>query len=266
MSTGNIQVAAVQIKVSMNVAQNLAALEALLEPLAPGVLAVAPEGSLSGYLPEPGFVTAIDQAATSRGIERIRAIVERKQIHFIAGACTYEADHWRNSSFYFGPAGEMARYDKINLAQSERGTFTPGDKLPVFDIVVQGEPVRLGIQMCREIRYPEQWRALAVQGAQVIAYVNNAIGSTRGDALWRAHMISRAAEIQRFVIGANNAAPDQTCPTMIVSPSGHVLSHVEIGTGGVATAVLLLSDVSDWVLGQAREDLVKVCFPASSCT
>jgi len=263
MSAGVIRAAAVQIAVSMDVTQNLAALEALIEPLPPGVLAVAPEGSLSGYLPEAGFVAMIDLAATSNAIDRMRALVERKRIHLVAGACIHEHEQWRNSSFYFGPDGAAARYDKINLAQSERGTFSPGSMLPVIDIVVEGEPVRLGIQMCREIRYPEQWRALAVQGAQVIAYVNNAVGSVRGDALWRAHMISRAAEIQRFVVGANNAAADQTCPTMIVSPSGEVISHAQIGANEVVTATLTLSETSDWVLSQAREDVVAVRFSGS---
>ena len=112
--------------------------------------------------------------------------------------------------------------------------------------------------MCREIRYPEQWRALATQGAQIIAYPNNAIGSKTGDALWRAHLISRAAETQRFILGANNAAPDQTCPTMIAAPSGAILAEAAIGTEATATTSLQLGDVSDWVLSQAREDVVAV--------
>lgn len=242
----------------MDVSRNVAALESLLEPLPTETFAVAPEGALSGYLPNPGFVAAIDIDATNDAIERMALLCQSKRIHLVAGACIDEAGAWRNSSFYFGPDGARFRYDKINLAQSERGTFTPGRCLPVFDIDIAGAPLRIGIQMCREIRYPEQWRALASQGAQIIAYVNNAIGSATGDAVWRAHMISRAAEIQRFVIGANNAAPDQTCPTMIVSPTGEVLAAVTAGAAGVAAASLSLADTSDWVLSQAREDLVRV--------
>ena len=99
--------------------------------------------------------------------------------------------------FLHGAAGRLERYDKINLARSERRTFQPRKKLPVFEIDHEGETVRLGIQMCREIRYPEQWRALAMQGAQLVAYVNNAVGGADGDRVWRAPMISRAAETQR---------------------------------------------------------------------
>jgi predicted amidohydrolase len=157
-----------------------------------------------------------------------------------------------------GPKRELFRYDKINLAKSERGTFRAGDSLPVFEIVVADTPVRLGIQMCREIRYPEQWRVLATQGAGVIAYVNNAVGSPNGHELWRSHAISRAAETQRFVVGANNAAPDQTCPSLIVAPSGRVLAEAAIGATARAEAKLDLGEVSDWVISQSRDDVVSV--------
>ena len=94
-------------------------------------------------------------------------------------ACLQVDGHWRNSTFYFGPEGASWRYDKLNLARSERGDFTPGDALPVHEIQAGGELVRLGVQMCREIRYPEQWRWLATQGAQIIVFVNNAVGRCR---------------------------------------------------------------------------------------
>lgn len=254
----SVRAAVLQFPVTMDIAANLTALERLLAPLAPGTFVVAPEGALSGYLAQVNFVESIEQTATQTAIARAARLCATKSIHLVAGACVHEDGAWRNASFYFGPNGEGHRYDKINLAQSERGTFTPGDALPVFNIEIEGRPVRLGIQMCREIRYPEQWRVLAAQGAEIIAYVNNAIGSKTGDGLWRAHMISRAAETQRFILGANNAAPDQTCPTMIVAPSGAILAEVPIGIAGSATAELVLADTSDWVISQARGDVVPV--------
>ncbi|MEQ1819419.1 MAG: carbon-nitrogen hydrolase family protein [Terricaulis sp.] len=259
MTGSTISAAALQFHISMDVSRNLETLERLLDPLPPHALAVAPEGTLSGYLPEPGFVERIDVERTAQAIAAVEARCRRKKIHVIAGACIKDDDGaWRNSSLYFGPNGERARYDKINLAQSERGTFVAGGALPVFDVTVAGLPLRLGIQMCREIRYPEQWRALAVQGAQVFAYVNNAVGSKNGDALWRAHLVSRAAETQRFIIGANNAAPDQTCPTTIIAPTGETLATLPLGTEAAATASLDLGLVTDWVLSQARDDVVGV--------
>lgn len=258
MSAATIFAGVLQFPVTMDIAANLAALERLMGPLPLHTLAVAPEAALSGYLPQSGFVTRIDQAATRQALDHIAALCQSRSLHLVAGACISEDGLWRNASFYFGPRGERLRYDKINLAHSERGDFAPGSKLPVFDIEIEGQPIRIGIQMCREIRYPEQWRALATQGAHIIAFMNNAIGSKTGDAVWRAHMISRAAETQRFILGANNAAPDQTCPSMIVAPSGAILAEVAIGAEASATAALKLQEVSNWVISQARGDVVEI--------
>lgn len=256
-----MQVAALQCPVRMDVSANIRDLEAAVVTLAPQTLVVAPEGLLSGYLPEPGFITKLDEATTLQAIEHARALAVQRQIHIVAGACVRVDGVWRNSSFYFGPDGQSVRYDKINLARSERDDFTPGNTLPVFNVQWGAGWARLGVQMCREIRYPEQWRWLAMQGAQVIAYVNNAIGSTDGHDLWRSHVISRAAETQRFVIGANNAAKDQTCTTLIIAPSGRVIAEAPVGETTVITARIELSEVSDWVISQARKDVVAVTAP-----
>lgn len=253
-----MRVAAVQCPVRMDVDSNLRDLEAAVATLAPQTLVVAPEGLLSGYLPEPGFIARLDDAVTARAVEHAGVLAMRAQVHLVVGGCVRIDGTWRNSSFYFGPDGRSWRYDKINLARSERGDFTPGDSLPVFDFDVNGAQVRLGVQMCREIRYPEQWRWLALQGAQIVAYVNNAVGSADGCKLWRSHVISRAGETQRFVVGANNAAPDQTCTTLVVGPSGRVLAEAPVGEVATATAEIELSEVSDWVISQARDDVVTV--------
>lgn len=244
----------------MDVAANLNALEAAVTKLDRDTLAVAPEGSLSGYEPSLDLVSKLDVRATEDAVRFARQLSARTGVHLVVGACLFVDGTWRNSSFYVSPTGELRRYDKINLAQSERGSFTAGDELPVFDICIGGLALRLGVQMCREIRYPEQWRLLAMTGAHVIAYVNNAVGSDNGYDVWRAHVISRAAETQRFVIGANNAAVDQKCPSLIVTPIGAVAAEVDIGVSGSAQAELDLGTVSDWVLSQARDDVISVRF------
>ena len=253
-----MRVAALQLPVLMDVATNLQRLKTAIKALPPATLAVAPEGCLSGYLPEPGMVRRLDQSATLDAIEIAHDWARRAGVHLIAGACLETQGVWRNATFYLGPQGERWRYDKINLAMSERADFAPGDQLPVLDIIVDGQSVRVGIQMCREIRYPEQWRLLAQRGAQVIAYVNNAVGNPDGPSLWRAHAVSRAAENQRFVVGANNAAPDQGCTSLIVAPSGKVLAEAAVGAISTVAAEIDLAEVSDWVLNQARSDVVEV--------
>ena len=183
----------------------------------------------------------------------------RAGIHLIVGACLEIEGNWRNASFYFGPKGERRRYDKINLARSGAGRLH--SRKPTAGVWTCGLATGTCASVsrwCREIRYPEQWQLLARQGAEIVAYVNNAIGNPEGPDLWRAHVISRAAENQRFVIGANNAAFDQGCTSLIVAPSGKVLAEADIGATACAAADIDLADVSDWTLDQARTDVVSV--------
>jgi predicted amidohydrolase len=65
----------------------------------------------------------------------------------------------------------LRRVSSVNLATHERGHFRAGDALPVLTVPVGGGTVRLGVQLCREIRLPGQWAALARQGADVIVYM-----------------------------------------------------------------------------------------------
>ncbi len=255
MTPSTIHAAVVQFPITMDLDRNVDALTRLVETLPTGALAVAPEGALSGYLPRPDVVDHLDPEATSKAIDHASELSKRCGVHLIAGACVPDGDLWRNRSYVFTPQGERFHYDKINLATSERGVFAQGDQLPVFNLCIGTTQVKVGIQMCREVRYAEQWRALARAGAQVIAYTNNAVGSTIGDALWRSHVVSRAGETQRFVLGANNADPRQTCPSLIVSPGGDLLCEMRGDVLGCASAEIDLASVSDWTLNQARDDL-----------
>jgi predicted amidohydrolase len=158
---------------------------------------------------------------------------------------------------YYGPNQETFVYRKVNLAVHERGAFVAGSKLPVLDITVQGQTVKLGIQLCREIRFPEQWQTLARAGAEIFVYLTNAVGDKTVASVWRSHLVSRAAENQRFVLCANNAHPEQKCPSMIAAPSGQVLWETLSAEPEWVRYELGLAQVSNWYLSQSREDLLK---------
>ena len=145
----------------------------------------------------------------------------------------------------------------MNLATHERNVFTAGNELPVLDIKINNQRLKLGIQLCREIRYPEQWRILALNNAQVFIYLTNAI-SGNNFSIWRSHLISRAAENQRFVVSSNNANENQQCPTMLISPKGQVIAEVISSELEVLERIIDTDDISDWYLDQCRSDVVKI--------
>jgi predicted amidohydrolase len=114
------------------------------------------------------------------------------------------------------------------------------------------------VQICRELRFPEQWGWLARQGAQVILHLNNAIGNSRNRTVWRSMLVSRAAETGRFVLSANNGAEGRQGPSMAVAADGQLLG--EVAHRGTATlrVTLDLTQVSNWYLNQCRKDIVAI--------
>src|SRR5262245_33071553 len=107
MSRRDVFAAALQFPISMDISSNVSALERLIEPLPNHTLVVAPEGALSGYLPQPAFVERIDIAQTRRAIEAVATLCQRRKIHIVAGVCIMdEGGAWRNRSVYCGPDGE----------------------------------------------------------------------------------------------------------------------------------------------------------------
>ncbi|KUL26215.1 carbon-nitrogen hydrolase family protein [Actinoplanes awajinensis] len=157
-------------------------------------------------------------------------------------------------------------YRKINLAMNERGRLRPGAALPTFEVAPGDEAADgpggtdrrflVGMQLCREIRFPEQWQHLAAAGTDLFAYLTNAANRNEPPGVWRSHLISRAAENQRFLAAANIAHPDQHCPSMIVSPRGEVLAELPPGSPGLLRHTADLADNSRWYLDQRRHDVL----------
>lgn len=258
MSTNTTHISALvaQFPITLDIRGNLAAAIAVLRRAKPDDVVVLPEGALSGYAEDPAFLHSIDTALLAESMRVLKDQVVQRRLHLLFGSCVYEAGRWYNAGLYYGPHEETFVYRKVNLAASERGHFSAGSQLPVIEMTVHGRPVKVGIQLCREIRFPEQWRYLARAGAEIFAYLTHAVGDATQVPVWRSHLVSRAAENQRFVLCANNAHPEQRCPSMIVAPGGQVLWEIVSAAPESARCELDLSQVSDWYISQARDDIV----------
>jgi predicted amidohydrolase len=208
-----------------------------------------------------------------------------------------ENDTWSNAGLYFPADGGHQIYRKINLAMNERGPLRPGDALPTFEVSLGTTPGRdathedsdgrdtrdsddsednrsggddrasgdsgrftAGIQLCREIRFPEQWQHLAAAGAELLVYLTNAANPGEPAGVWRSHLISRAAENQRFLAAANIPHPDQHCPSMMVSPRGEVLAELPMARPGLLRHTIDLAGNSAWYLGQRRQDVLSLAY------
>ena len=101
--------------------------------------------------------------------------------------------------------------------------------------------VMFGVQMCRELIFPEAWRSLQKQGAQVVFHINNALNEH--DRIWRSISIARAVENANFVCSVNNGASGQKLSSHVVSPSGKIILETELSQEQTISVDIDLSEV-----------------------
>jgi omega-amidase len=254
-----VPVAVAQVPVCWSVQRNVETITAVIGAAAAGTLLVLPECALSGYDDQLSGLDQLRPAELAEARGTVSRAATEADVHVVYGTLLHERGRWWNAGIYVSPAGHSWIYRKINLAMHERGRLAAGPALPTLVMNLPAGDLHAGIQLCREIRFPGQWASLARQGAQVLIYLTYAASPAEPPGVWRAHLISRAAETQRFVLAANVAHGAQHCPTMIVSPRGQILA--EAMSPGVTTILrhtIDLAGVRDDYLSQQRGDILEV--------
>lgn len=242
-----------QIPVSSSIKENLETVKRALRRVQDGTIVVFPEGALSGYSPEnKHFIANLNFDKLQESHTYCDNIAKERNIVIVIGSVEKKDENFYNTAYIFSPDG-IQTYRKVNLAFYDKKHFTAGSELPVFKL--QG--IKVGILMCREIMYPEQWRILAIKGAQVLIHLNNATGPEKYE-LWRSYLISRAGENQRYVISVNCVSREQGCPTMVVNPKGRPIIELNSNVLILKKVALDLREVNDYYLNQRRTDIVDI--------
>ncbi|MDH3890738.1 MAG: carbon-nitrogen hydrolase [candidate division Zixibacteria bacterium] len=137
-------------------------------------LLVLPELANSGYnfvSKEQAWETS-EEVANSVFVESLAELCRKQQMHLVCGVNERDGDKLFNSSVLVGPEGVVGKYRKMHLFMNEKDIFQPGDSgLPVFDIGL----ARVGMAICFDWFFPEVWRILALDGADVICHPSNLI-------------------------------------------------------------------------------------------
>jgi predicted amidohydrolase len=110
--------------------------------------------------------------------------------------------------------------------------------------------------MCREIRYPEQWKVLKKKGAQIVFHINNALQPK--DAIWEQLLVTRAYENQMFVCSVNTFNDTSQLPSFLISPLGNILFQAPTRKQNVTTVDIDMHQVQNSVLDEERNDLVNL--------
>lgn len=254
----NINVLLAQVPISWNVEANVSTVFSVLKNAKAGDLAVLPEGMISGYDDQLSGLTEISTDELAGAIEAIVEMVRDRGLHLFCGTLLPSDAGWYNAALYFSPNGETEVYRKVNLATHERPFLIAGSSLPLITLQFEDESVAVSPQLCRDVRFPDQWHVPARRGAQIFVYLTNGVNRTESLNVWRSHLVSRAAETQRFVISTNVAHPDRHCPTLVVSPSGDIIAEILDTESSVLRTKIEVNDVSSWYVDQQRSDVIGI--------
>ncbi|WP_419951645.1 nitrilase family protein [Methylobacterium sp.] len=135
-------------------------------------LVVLPELANTGYVFETrdeasALAETVPDGLTCRAWAEIAA---ERGLHIVAGLAEREGTALYNSAVMMGPEGHIGTYRKIHLWGDENLYFEPGNNgLPVFRTAFG----RIGIAICYDGWFPETYRLLALQGADIVCVPTN---------------------------------------------------------------------------------------------
>ena len=262
-----MKAAALQMTSGPDVPANLAQARLLLEEAraADAVLAVLPENfAFMGM--HDADKRAVGEAEGSGPIQDFLAeTAQHLKLWVIAGTVPLRiAGDARvaAASLVYDAAGEcVARYDKIHLfdveiperAESyrESANMAPGKTPRVVDTPIG----RVGLAVCYDVRFPELFRDLGAQGAQVFV-LPSAFTAPTGRAHWETLLRARAIENLCYMIapaqsGFHPNGRETFGDSMIVDHWGRILARLPRGRGCVSAEIDL-----------GRQAEVRKSFPA----
>jgi len=246
-----MKIAALQTVSTTDVDRNLdAAARLIAEAAHAGAqLAALPENfCLMGRCDEDKL--AIAEAPGSGPIQAFLAAQAKAHgLWLIGGTLPMRAaapDRVRNACCVFAPDGRLAaRYDKIHLFRYDNGRESY-DEARVLDagsepVAVQAGPLRVGLSVCYDLRFPELYRRLAVPPCDLLS-VPAAFTYTTGRAHWELLLRARAVENQCYVIapaqgGTHENGRRTWGHSMVIDPWGEVLAVLPEGAGVVLAEV-----------------------------
>lgn len=240
-------IAAVQINGSSDIDRNLNTTERLVREAAKcGATFIAtPEATT--YLGPHDKKIALAEPIDGPTNQRLANLAKELRVTLLIGSVAERKDDAKayNTSVLYGPDGTLlAHYRKMHLFDvdlSETGgvCFKESDTTGRgTDIVVADTTVgKVGLSICFDLRFPEVYRALCDQGAELLT-VPSAFTMMTGKDHWHALLRARAIENQAWVIapGQWGAHDDKGLRlsyghSAIIDPWGTVVAECGDGEG-----------------------------------
>ena len=210
-----MKVAAVQLTSTGNITENQEiALTKIREAAGNGArLIVLPEATSQNF--RSGRLDEQAQSLEGPFATAIQALAEELEVTVVAGmfcpADTVERDgktinRVSNTALIAGP-GVLGGYDKIHTYDAfdyrESDTVLAGESLVAFDV----DDLVVGVATCYDIRFPEQFKELASQGAQLIVVPTSWADGPGKLEQWRLLTAARALDSTSYIVAAGQSRP-----------------------------------------------------------
>ncbi len=247
-SKDHFRVGLVQMRAGRDVRDNLLDAEALIRDAARrGAHYIqTPENTLLMETDAPRLLEKIAPEEETEGVAHFSALAKALRVWLHIGALAIKVGDASavNRAFLFAPNGEIVlRYDKIHMfdvdlpsgeTYRESATFVPGKTAFVAHLPWGG----FGVATCYDIRFPEQYKALAKAGAKFLT-APSAFTKVTGEKHWHVLLRARAIENGCFVFAAAQGGRHANGRTtfghsLVISPWGEIL-----GEGGTDPGVII---------------------------
>ena len=257
----NVKIAGIQI-------QNAEELKKTLSKTAELVSLAANEGARIITLPQlfnsRWFPAGIDAANFSIAeqedgptITFIKELAQKKDTVIIASIFERDGPAHFNAAFVIGNDGQtLGKYRKMHVPQiplwEEKSYFKPGDiGFPVFKTPF----ATIGVQLCWDVFFPEGFRLLALQGAEII-FAPTASAFYHSREKWERAISAAAHANGIFIMRVNRVGTEEKQEfygrSFCVRPDGEYAARPSGASEGVILAEVDLAEISmmrsEWTL------------------
>jgi predicted amidohydrolase len=245
-----LRVACVQLNASASKIENVERMEALVSrAAATGADVVVLPEKWNGIGPADYLREVAEPLEGGETVEAMATWAQRHEITLVGGSiaeCRDGREKLSNTCVVFDPDGEIAAvYRKIHMFDVDVGgnvyreseSEEPGDTPATCD----AEGWKLGLTLCYDVRFPELYRILALEGAELVT-IPAAFTLYTGKDHWELLVRARAVENQCYVAAANQWGTHADGKaaygrSMIVDPWGVVLAQAADEDGVVVAEI-----------------------------
>jgi predicted amidohydrolase len=218
-----MKIAQIQFSPSLAaIEENSQKAESLLKKCTGSQLIILPELADTGY----NFYDRNHAFANSKEIGKnpfVEMLIEQARklnSNIVSGICEKENGRLYNSSLLISAKGIVGKYQKIHLFVNERDIFEEGKAVSeVFNM----EGYRLGMQICFDYLFPEPWRILAENAADIIAHPSNLV-------TYNAFKVVPALSVMNkvFIATTNRTGADRDLEfagrSFLTNPNGEIIA------------------------------------------